>query len=129
MSEGSPAVAIVESMKESSYKISFRENLSLHVWENRPESPCAAVLLCHGSTWHSGYFRKLGRELASRNILVVAFDFPGHGLSDSVTPDAPRGLVLDFDKDLVEALLVVRCASFISPVPTSPSITREKKWE
>lgn len=44
-------------------------------------SPRAAVLLVHGLGEHSGRYQHVAESLAARQIMVVAPDHPGHGLS------------------------------------------------
>lgn len=48
----------------------------------RPESPQATVVLVHGYYDHVGLYGHLIRYCLHRQFAVVAFDLPGHGLSE-----------------------------------------------
>ena len=64
-------------------------NLAAHVFV--PPSPTATVVLVHGYYDHAGVWRHLIPRLLEKGFAVVAYDQPGHGLSDGA-----RASIADF---------------------------------
>lgn len=54
-------------------------HIACHVWS--PAKPCGTVLITHGYFDHVGIYRHLIRFFLDQNLVVVAYDQPGHGLS------------------------------------------------
>ena len=71
-----------------------------------PPEPKATVFVVHGYFDHSALYRQLFDFLLQQNYAVVAFDLPGHGLSDG-----ERATIASFDHyaDVFDGLLSV-CA-------------------
>jgi alpha-beta hydrolase superfamily lysophospholipase len=54
---------------------------SVFVCAWQPPNPCGTALLVHGYLDHLGLYSHIIKFLLSRNLTVVCFDLPGHGLS------------------------------------------------
>lgn len=59
--------------------------LAVHVFV--PPAPTATVVLVHGYYDHTGVWRHLIPPLLERRFAVIAYDQPGHGLSDGARAD------------------------------------------
>ncbi len=68
-----------------------------------PEVPVGTVFVVHGYFDHAGLYGHLFEYLLKKNLAVVAFDLPGHGLSDG-----ERVTIASFDQyvEVFEAILV-----------------------
>lgn len=53
--------------------------LAVHLWT--PANAIGTALIIHGYFDHTGLYGHLMRHLIDRNLSVMAFDLPGHGLS------------------------------------------------
>lgn len=60
--------------------------LAVHSWI--PRNAAGTVFLVHGYYSHSGIWSEHVQRLLEKNMAVVAFDLPGHGLSDGTRLDA-----------------------------------------
>ncbi len=59
-------------------------NFSIACQYFRPSAPQGTVLIVHGYYDHVGLFTHIIKYCLSRQLAVVAFDLPGHGLSSGV---------------------------------------------
>lgn len=62
---------------------SAAHQLAVHLWT--PSDPVGTAVVIHGYFDHAGLYGHLIRHLIDRNLEVMTFDLPGHGLS-SGTP-------------------------------------------
>lgn len=56
-----------------------QEQIAIHRWQ--PQQPEGTLLIVHGYLDHHGLYGHLIRYGLARNLAVVCFDLPGHGLS------------------------------------------------
>jgi lysophospholipase len=56
-----------------------RHDVCVHLWH--PADPTGSAIVVHGYYDHVGLYRHLIGHLLERNLAVLAFDLPGHGLS------------------------------------------------
>jgi len=74
-----------------------------------PAAPCGTAVVCHGYYDHVGLYGHLIRYLLTRNLTVVAFDMPGHGLSSgqpaTIEDFAAYGEALESCLDAVTGLV------------------------
>lgn len=68
-----------------------------------PTDPCGQIFLMHGFTDHIGSHRKIIQYLVKRNLKVIAYDHPGHGLTNG-----NRGEIDDFSTYAEVANLVIK---------------------
>ncbi|WP_210398127.1 alpha/beta hydrolase [Motiliproteus sediminis] len=61
------------------YLTTHKDRIAVHRWT--PPSPAATLLIVHGYLDHHGLYGHLIRYGLERNLAVVCFDLPGHGLS------------------------------------------------
>ena len=59
----------------------------------KPLAPVGSAIVCHGYCDHTGIYGHLVRFLLDRNLCVLAFDLPGHGLSTGA-----RATIDSFDR-------------------------------
>lgn len=88
--------------KADQVQLPFENGLVLRGWKWSPESPSGkTVLVAHGFDSHSFKFEKYIRPLLKNRFTVLAFDAPGHGLSDGRTINSLQysRAMLQIDKD------------------------------
>lgn len=97
-----------------------RDGLRLCGRIDRPTKPgkCPAVILMHGFTGDLGYeedsfYQKLTKRLTGAGILVVRFDFNGHGKSDGNFSDMD---VFNEIEDAIAVLKYVRQQDFVTGI-------------
>ena len=76
------------------------ERISVQVF--KPLAPVGTAIVCHGYYDHVGIYGHVIRFLLDRNLCVLSFDQPGHGLSSG-----PRADIESFDQyvDTLDACL------------------------
>jgi len=67
------------------YFLSSDYKISTHIF--KPEQSFATVFVVHGYLSHTGHMTELIEYLLNMNLTVVAFDLPGHGMSDGSPAD------------------------------------------
>jgi alpha-beta hydrolase superfamily lysophospholipase len=75
--------------------------------------PRKTVFLLHGYFDHAGLYRHLIRHLLERDIAVIIFDLPGHGLSSGAT--ASISSFQDYSAALVECLKLAKQQQVAAP--------------
>lgn len=91
--------------------------IACHYWlpdRARPSAAKGTVLVVHGYFDHVGLFDHLIEYLLARDYAVVAFDLPGHGLSDG-----ERASIETFDHYVAVLEAIVACVRAALPAPLS----------
>lgn len=85
-------------------------DIAVHYW--LPEQPQGALVIVHGYFDHSALYAHAVRFALERDLAVLTYDHPGHGLSSGA-----RVLIDSFDRyaDVLEALLQASKPLFSGP--------------
>ena len=83
------------------------QKIACHYW--LPKSPAGCLVVLHGYYDHVGLYRHAVELGLSNNLAVIAFDLPGHGLSEG-----PRACIDDFGKYTNALAAVITLAKKLS---------------
>ncbi len=100
-------VELRENFKDPHYLVPTSDGkvLFLRAWlppTTSTEKKKTAILIFHGITAYSGFYKIMGEPLAKEGYSVFGLDLRGHGLSDGVRGDYPS--VERLEKDISETI-------------------------